>query len=89
MAACDGPYPACLLDHTAPAAEAVRDLLGDLRLDSEQIFVGPVPAVRPQMFAGCRVEELRSDAQPAGPAQDRALNQETHPERFADLGRGD
>ncbi len=81
--------PPGLLDQAGAAAETVGDLLGDFRLDGEEVLVGAVPAFRPQIPAGPGIDELRRNPNAVGISLDRALDHKTDLERGADRARID
>jgi hypothetical protein len=78
-----------LVEPAVPAAERARDLLRDLVLDREQVRLGPVVALRPQVPAAGRVDELRREAHPPRVGLQAALEHVAHAQLPADLAQVD
>ena len=77
--------PALGLGDGTPAADAAGRLLGDLGLHGEHVHGGPVPALRPDMGARGRVDQLGRDPHLVALPLDRALQHVAHVQRLADL----
>ena len=67
------------------AGELCRDMLRKLGLHGEDIIDGPIPAIRPEMRARLRLDELRSYAETVVLPLDRALEDVTDVKIAADL----